>query len=71
MTVRSPEVHNGITNDDLDGLQPPCAASVKSLSLLPDWANVNKDVAITDFVYFGCNAVIYLGGTNQTPTALP
>jgi len=46
---------NGITNDDLDGLQPPCAASVKSLSLLPDWANVNKDVAITDFVYFGCS----------------
>jgi len=45
---------------------------LQSLSLLPDWANVNKDVAITDFVYrLWLQRTIYLGGIVSKPSGCP
>jgi len=53
MTVRSPEVHwpMALPMMILMGFNLHVPLVLQSLSLLPDWANVNKDVAITDFVY--------------------
>ena len=76
MSERSPEVHwsNGFTNDDFTGLCSTSAFSVTKFITAPDWANLNKDVALLLIwsSIFGCSisSVIYLGNIPK-PIRLP
>lgn len=77
MTVRSPEIHwpMALPMIILLGFTLNVPLVLQSLSLLPDWANVNKDVALLliGSTILGCSiaAVIYLGGIVSKPVQLP
>jgi len=76
MTVRSPEVHwpMALPMIVLLGFNLNVPLVLHSLSLLPDWANVNKDVALLliGSTILGCSiaGVIYLGGMVSKPVQL-
>lgn len=77
MTVRSPEVHwpMALPMTILLGFNLHVPLVLQSLSLLPDWAEVNKNVALLLIwsTIFGCSiaAVIYLGQWVSKPVRLP
>lgn len=77
MTVRSPEVHwpMALPMVVLMGLTLHLPLVLQQFNLLPDWANVNKDVALLliGSTVFGCSiaGVIYLGGMVPKPVQLP
>lgn len=77
MTVRSPEVHwpMALPMMILLGFNLHVPLVLQSLSLLPDWANINKNVALLliSSTVFGCSiaGVIYLGGIVSKPVRLP
>jgi NAD(P)H-quinone oxidoreductase subunit 5 len=77
MTVRSPEVSwpMALPMTILMGFTLNLPLVLQSLSLLPDWADVNKNVALLLILstVFGCSiaGVIYLGGIVSKPVRLP
>jgi NAD(P)H-quinone oxidoreductase subunit 5 len=77
MSVRSPEVHwpMALPMIILMGFNLHVPLVLQSLSLLPDWADVNKNVASLLILssVFGCSlaGVIYLGGIVPKPVRLP
>lgn len=77
MTVRSPEVHwpMALPMMVLMGFTLHLPLVLQQLNLLPDWVNVNKDVALLLIwsSVFGCSiaGVIYLGGMVTKPVQLP
>ncbi len=77
MTVRSPEVHwpMALPMTILLGFNLHVPLVLQSLSLLPDWVEVNKNVALLLIwsTIFGCSiaAVIYLGQWVPKPVRLP
>ncbi len=77
MSVRSPEVHwpMALPMIILMGFNLHVPLVLQTLSLLPDWADVNKNVALLLILstVFGCSlaAVIYLGGIVPKPVRLP
>jgi NAD(P)H-quinone oxidoreductase subunit 5 len=77
MAVRSPEVHWPMTFPMmlLLGFVLHLPLVLQSLSLLPDWAILNKDLALLLIwsTIFGCSisAVVYLGNTLPKPVQLP
>jgi NAD(P)H-quinone oxidoreductase subunit 5 len=77
MTVRSPEVHwpMMLPMTILLGFVMHVPLVLQSLSLLPEWAYINKDVALLLIwsTIFGCSisAVVYLSPLVAKPVALP
>lgn len=77
MTVRSPEVHWPmiLPMTILLGFTLHVPLVLQSLSLLPDWATLNKDVTLLLIwsTIFGCSisAVIYLSPLVSKPVQLP
>jgi len=77
MTVRSPEIHwpMALPMIILLGFTLNVPLVLQSLSLLPDWANVNKGIALLliGSTILGCSiaGVIYLGGIVSKPVQLP
>jgi len=77
MTVRSPEVHWPMVLPMmvLLGITLHVPLVLQSLSLLPDWTTVNKDVGLLLIwsTIFGCSiaSIIYLGGMVSKPVQLP
>ena len=77
MTVRSPEVHwpMMLPMTILLGFVMHVPLVLQSLSLLPEWAYVNKDVALLLIwsTIFGCSisAVVYLSPLVPKPVTLP
>ncbi|WP_414755377.1 NAD(P)H-quinone oxidoreductase subunit F [Anabaena sp. CCY 9910] len=77
MTERSPEVHWPMVLPMmiLFGFVLHLPLILQSLSLLPDWANINKDVALLLIwsSIFGCSisSVIYLSNILPKPIRLP
>ncbi|ABA20373.1 NAD(P)H dehydrogenase, subunit NdhF3 [Trichormus variabilis ATCC 29413] len=77
MTERSPEVHWPMVLPMmiLFGFVLHLPLILQSLSLLPDWANINKDVALLLIwsSIFGCSisSVIYLSNIVPKPIRLP
>lgn len=77
MTVRSPEVFwpMALPMIVLLGFTLHLPLVLQSLSLLPSWAILNKDVALLLIwsTIFGCSigGIIYLGGMWQKPVQLP
>ena len=77
MAQRSPEIHwsMALPMTVLLGLTLHLPLVLQSLSLLPDWANLNKDVALllTWSSIFGLSigAAVYLGSTIPKPVKFP
>jgi NAD(P)H-quinone oxidoreductase subunit 5 len=77
MTVRSPEVHwpMALPMIVLMGFTLHVPLVLQQFNLLPDWTNLNKDVALLliGSTVFGCSiaAVIYLSGMVSKPVQLP
>lgn len=77
MTVRSPEVHwpMMLPMTILMGFVMHVPLVLQSLSLLPEWAYINKDVALLLIwsTIFGCSisAVVYLSPLVPKPVTLP
>ncbi|MGL5925822.1 NAD(P)H-quinone oxidoreductase subunit F [Chroococcidiopsis sp.] len=77
MTVRSPEVHwpMMLPMTILMGFVMHAPLVLQSLSLLPEWAYINKDVALLLIwsTIFGCSisAVVYLSPLVPKPVTLP
>lgn len=77
MTVRSPENLWAMTLPmaALAGVTLHVPMILNSLSLLPDWAAINKDVALlltwSTILGLGLGAVVYISGYIQKPIRLP